>query len=102
MKVSNYLETEPTEEVPGALKREVITEKDGAPNFAMRVIEVKPGGSSPSHSHPWEHEVFILSGQGVVKGEQGESQIEKESVVYIAPDEKHCFVNSGNEPLRFV
>ena len=102
MKVSNYLETEPTEEVPGALKREVITEKDGAPNFAMRVIEVKPGGSSPSHSHPWEHEVFILSGQGVVKGEQGESQIEKESVVYIAPDEKHCFVNNGNEPLRFV
>jgi quercetin dioxygenase-like cupin family protein len=102
MKVSNYLETEPTEEVPGALKREVITEKDGAPNFAMRVIEVKPGGSSPSHSHPWEHEVFILSGQGVVKGEQGESQIKKESVIYIAPDEQHCFVNNGNEPLRFV
>jgi quercetin dioxygenase-like cupin family protein len=102
MKVSNYLETEPTEEVPGALKREVITEKDGAPNFAMRVIEVKPGGSSPSHSHPWEHEVFILSGQGVVKGEQGESQIKTESVIYIAPDEKHCFVNNGNEPLRFV
>ena len=102
MKVSNYLETEPTEEVPGALKREVITEKDGAPNFAMRVIEVVPGGSSPSHSHPWEHEVFILSGQGVVNGEQGESQIKKESVIYIAPDEKHCFVNKGNEPLRFV
>ena len=102
MKVSNYLETEPTEEVPGALKREVITEKDGAPNFAMRVIEVKPGGSSPSHSHPWEHEVFVLSGQGVVEGEQGESEIKKESVVYIAPDEKHCFVNNGNEPLRFV
>ncbi|HUU64848.1 MAG TPA: cupin domain-containing protein [Dehalococcoidales bacterium] len=102
MKVSNYLETEPTEEVPGALKREVITEKDGAPNFAMRVIEVKPGGSSPFHSHPWEHEVFILSGQGVVKGEQGESQIKKESVIFVAPDEKHCFVNNGNEPLRFV
>ena len=102
MKVNNYLETEPTEEVPGALKREVITEKDGAPNFAMRVIEVKPGGSSPFHSHPWEHEVFILSGQGVVKGEQGETQIEKESVIYIAPDEKHCFFNKGNEPLRFV
>ena len=102
MKVSDYRETEPTEEVPGALKREVITEKDGAPNFAMRVIEVIPGGSSPFHSHPWEHEVFILSGQGVVNGEQGESQIKKESVIYIAPDEKHCFVNKGNEPLRFV
>ena len=102
MKVSNYLETEPTEEVPGSLKREVITAKDGAPNFAMRVIEVKPGGSSPFHTHPWEHEVFILSGQGVVKGEQGETPITKDTVIYIAPEEKHCLVNKGDEPLRFV
>jgi len=102
MKVSNYLETEPTQEVPGAIKRDVITADDGAPNFAMRVIEVEPGGSSPSHSHPWEHEVFILSGRGVVKGEQGETQIGKDSVVFVAPDEKHCFVNNADEPLRFV
>ena len=102
MKVSDYRKTEPTEEVPGSIKREVITAEDGAPNFAMRVIEIQPGSTTPSHSHPWEHEVFILSGQGVVKGEQGESQIEKDSVIFVAPDEKHCFVNKGNEPLRFV
>ena len=102
MKVSDYRETEPTEEVPGAIMREVITADDGAPNFTMRVIEVKPGSTTPSHSHPWEHEVFILSGQGVVKGEQGESQIEKDSVIFVAPDEQHCFVNKGKEPLRFV
>jgi len=38
----------------------------------------------------------------VVKGEQGETEIAKDSVIYIAPEEKHCFVNKGNEPLRFV
>ena len=101
MKVSK-LKDKPAQEVHGAIMREVITAKDGAPNFAMRVIEVKPGSTTPSHSHPWEHEVFILSGQAVVKGEQGETEIAKDSVIYIAPDEHHCFVNKGNEPLRFV
>ena len=101
MKVSK-LKDKPAREVHGAIMREVITADDGAPNFAMRVIEVKPGSTTPSHSHPWEHEVFILSGQAVVKGEQGETEIAKDSVVYIAPDEHHCFVNKGKEPLRFV
>ncbi len=102
MKVSNYLETKPKSEVPGAVLREVITGDDGAPNFCMRVIEVEPGSSTDFHSHPWEHEVYILSGQGVVKGEQGESQIARDSVVFVAPDERHCFVSQGKEPLRFV
>ncbi len=62
MKVSNYLDVEPTQEVSGVVKRDVITADDGAPHFCMRVFEVRPGSSSPSHSHWWEHEVFILSG----------------------------------------
>ena len=102
MKVSNYVDTKPAEEVAGVFKREVITAKDGAPNFCMRVFEVEPGSSTPNHSHPWEHEVFILSGQGVVRGNEGESAIGTGSVVFIAPDEQHCFVNTGNQVLRFI
>jgi quercetin dioxygenase-like cupin family protein len=102
MKVSNYVDTQPSEEVPGVFKREVITAKDGAPNFCMRVFEVEPGSSTPHHAHDWEHEVFILSGQGMVVGEQGETLIGKGSVVFVAPNEQHCFVNTGNEVLRFI
>ena len=102
MKVSNYLDTEPDEEVTGVVKRAVITAEDGAPHFCMRVFEVKPGNSTPFHSHWWEHEVFILSGQGVVVSEQGEIPIEKDSVIFVAPDEQHCFVNNSNEPLHFI
>lgn len=102
MKVTNYLDVEPTQEVSGVVKRDVITADDGAPHFCMRVFEVRPGSSSPSHSHWWEHEVFILSGQGVVVGEEGATPIGKESVVFIAPNEPHCFVNTGNEPFRFI
>jgi len=102
MKVGNYLETKPIQELPGVVKREVITADDGAPHFCMRVFEVEPGSSTPSHSHSWEHEVFVLSGRGVVVVEQGETQIAKDSVIFIAPNEHHCFVNTGNEPLRFI
>ena len=102
MKVCNYLDVELIQELPGVIKREVITADDGAPNFCMRVFEVEPGSSTPHHSHQWEHEVFILSGRGVAVGEQGETQIAKDTVVFIPPDEKHCFINKGNEPLRFI
>ena len=102
MKVCNYLEAKPVQELPGVVKREVITADDGAPNFCMRVFELEPGSSTPSHSHPWEHEVFVLSGRGMVTGEQKETLIARDSVVFVPPDEKHCFVNNGNEPLRFI
>ena len=102
MKVSNYQDSEPVEEVDGVFKREVISAGDGAPNFCMRIFEVKSGSATPSHSHPFEHEIFILAGQGVIVSSQGATSVSKENVVFIAPEEAHCFVNTGSEPLRFI
>ena len=102
MKVNHYLETGGTEEVPGVLCRVVIGPEDGAPRFTMRLFEVRPGGSTPFHSHWWEHEVFILSGEGTVKGKGEEKAIGTGTVVFIAPDEEHCLVNNGKEILRFI
>lgn len=102
MKVSNYLDTKPIQELPGVVKREVINADDGAPNFCMRVFELELGSSTPSHSHTWEHEIFVLSGQGMAVGEQGETPIAKDSVVFIPPDEHHYFVNNGKEVLRLI
>ena len=102
MKVANYLDTKPIEEVSGVVKREVITAEDGAPHFCMRVFEVEPGSSTPSHSHWWEHEVFILSGQGVVVSGEREIPIGKGSVIFVAPNEQHRFLNNSGEPLRFI
>ncbi len=102
MKVSSYRDEEPVEEVKGVFRRDIITAGDGAPLFTMRVFEVEPGSSTPSHSHEWEHEVFILSGKGVVASEQGAIPINKEGIIFVAPGEPHCFVNTGNEPLRFI
>lgn len=102
MKVCNYLETKVIDDAPGVLHRVVVGADDGAPRFAMRVFEVKPGSSTPFHSHWWEHEVFVLSGEGTVKSKGNGEQISEGTVVFVAPDEEHCFVNSGNDLLRFI
>jgi len=68
----------------------------------MRVFELEPGSSSPSHSHWWEHEIFVLSGRGVAVSGEKKTQIAKDSVIFVAPDEQHCLVNNGNEILRFI
>jgi len=102
MKVRNYLDTKPIHELPGVVKREVITADDGAPNFCMRVFEVEPGSSIPLHSHPWEHEIFILSGQGAALSEEGGTQVVAENVIFVPPNERHGFANNSNQPLRFI
>ena len=82
--------------------RWVINEDDGAPHFAMRVFEVEPGRSTPYHSHWWEHEVFVLAGEGVAVQEDGEAPIVPGSVILVPGDEMHCFRNEGREVLRFI
>ena len=102
MKVSNYLDTKAVQEMPGITMREVISANDGASNFAMRFFEVAPGSATQPHAHWWEHGIFVLSGQGSVVGETGETRIAEGSVIYIAPEEPHHFVNNGTEPLRYI
>ncbi|MBA7597666.1 hypothetical protein ES703_04672 [subsurface metagenome] len=102
MIVSSYQETKAVQELPGVVKREVVCADKGAPNFCMRVFDVEPGSSTPSHEHAWEHEVYVLSGQGVAVGEQGEIPIAKDSCVFVPPNEHHCFINNGSEILRII
>jgi quercetin dioxygenase-like cupin family protein len=75
----------------GISLRTVIGETDGAPNFFMRVISFEAHSESPSHSHPWEHEAFIVSGTGTVEVDGKIGVLEKGDVVYIPPNADHCF-----------
>jgi len=104
MKVQHYTEVpaEQVEGVPGVTVRWVIDEKDGAPHFAMRVFDVAPGHATPFHPHWFEHEVFVLSGQGVLRGESSETPLEPGTVAFVPGDEVHQFINTGNAVFRFI
>ncbi len=80
----------------------LISRPEGAPNFAMRLFELQPGGSTPQHSHAWEHEVFVLEGTAEVWSATGVSKTAAGSAVLVLPDEPHQFRNAGESALRFL
>jgi quercetin dioxygenase-like cupin family protein len=106
MKVNHY-ERVPAEAVRmegavGCRVRWLIGTADNAPNFAMRQFEVAPGGHTPRHCHPYEHEVFVLEGEGIVSECDAEHRLRAGDVVYVKPDEIHQFRNVGSKPLKFL
>ena len=102
IQVRDFQDVETKAEIEGVTMRVVIGPDDGAPFFNMRVFEVQPGHSSPHHSHWWEHEVFVLSGEGVVKTDQGHAPISHGTTVFVLGGEMHQFQNTGNDVLRFI
>lgn len=105
MKIFNYrdVKAERTEEGAAKLKvRWLITKDIGAKNFAMRFFEMEPGGFSPLHDHPWEHEVFILQGQGLVVGGREERRFKEGDVIFIPANETHQLRNIDGKTVKFL
>lgn len=105
MKFFNYRDVEAKSAEEGASRlrvRWLITKEAGAQNFAMRIFEMEVGGYSPFHSHPWEHEVFILEGEGLVVGEDDKRKFGAGDAILILPNEKHQFKNDGKKALKFL
>jgi quercetin dioxygenase-like cupin family protein len=91
--------------IEGAKKvkiRWLIAQKDGAPNFAMRLFEVEPGGFTPYHSHHWEHENFIMEGVGHLTTEEKDIPFKSGDVIFVEPNMKHNYVNDGDTVLKFL
>ncbi len=86
----------------GVTIRWMLSDADGAPNFALRVFEMEPGGHTPQHRHPWEHEVLVLAGAGSVSSASGEVSLREGDAVLVEPDEPHQFSNPGSEVFRFA
>ncbi|MBM3316747.1 MAG: cupin domain-containing protein [Candidatus Eisenbacteria bacterium] len=84
------------------LIRNVITAQDGAPHFAMRVFDVEPGGHTPLHQHPYEHEILILEGEGELTEGRSIHPLAPGGVIFIPPGTPHQFRNPGEGVLRFV
>lgn len=105
MEIFHYKDVKAKDVEEGASKSRVrwlITEEMGAENFAMRLFEVEPEGYSPFHSHPWEHEVFILEGDGLVIDEVKESKFRAGDVIFVPANEKHQFKNNGEKTVKFL
>ena len=86
----------------GVTVRRLITDGDGAENFVMRMFEVSPGGWTPLHTHSWEHEIYVLEGQGVIVFEGREFPLRPGNVLFVPGGRDHQFKCTHPTRFRFL
>ncbi|NLG67821.1 MAG: cupin domain-containing protein [Actinobacteria bacterium] len=105
MKIKRRSET-PRATVPGSAgvtKQIIVGPDDGSDEIVLRYFSVSAGGSTPYHTHDFPHVVRIESGRGVaVNATQEEMPVAPGDYLYVAPDELHCFKNTGEDPFEFI
>lgn len=83
--------------------RWLVGKDSPAPTFYLRQLELAPGGFTPFHAHPWEHEIYVLEGNGRLKtGPDAYIPLEKGSFALVMPDEEHQFQNTGDTTFKFL
>jgi quercetin dioxygenase-like cupin family protein len=86
------------EHVPGVVRHELI----GGPSYRVRYFEVAPGQRTALERHAPDHGVVIERGRARVTLGDDEHELAPGDVVYVAPDELHCFEALGDETLGFI
>jgi quercetin dioxygenase-like cupin family protein len=81
----------------------VIGAQDGAENFVFRYFCVQAGGNSTMpDQHVHDHGIYFLHGKGEVTLNGVVYPVQARDMVYIAPNDEHGIVNTGDEPLGFI
>lgn len=76
--------------------------REGDESGALSGNSARHSGCSPCHSHPCEHEVFILEGRGTLVERGRNVHFSKEDMIVIPLGEEHLVKNSSKEPLAFI
>lgn len=92
------------EGVKGASMSVMVGRNDHAPHFALRSFSVEPGGHTPEHAHDYEHEVYVVSGDGTILLDGQRRPITAGDVIYVPANDLHQFRvdDHAAEPLRFL
>lgn len=90
------------EQAKGVTGRVLIGKQDGATHFCMRSFEIGPGGNTPRHTHPWEHEIFVHAGQAEIHINGDVFSAGPGTALYVAPHEEHQIKNVAGETLIMI
>jgi quercetin dioxygenase-like cupin family protein len=86
--------------------RYLIDERHGSERFALRLYIVQKDGHTPLDQHEYEHHVYILSGQGILRQSDRNAMISRplreKDTIFIPSNAIHQFINERNEPLVFL
>lgn len=72
-------------------------------HFMLRRFEIGPKGHIGNHSHPEEHQIYILNGPIELIDQFGDvTRVEKDEFVYCPPQEIHGYRNPNDYPVAFI
>ena len=71
--------------------------EDNPPTCTMTYSEIYPGRTSSHHLHPWEHEVYIIRGSGVLVCDGVEYPVREGDAIYIPGGVDHYTLNNGGQ-----
>lgn len=84
----------------------LIDERHGSNRFALRLYSVEKGGHTPLDEHEYEHHVYVLGGQGLLREARNNSlavrKLTEGDVLFVPSNVVHQFINEGDEPLVFL
>ena len=83
--------------VPEGPPTTLIGAEDNPPTCTMTYSEIYPNRTSTHHSHPWEHEIFIIKGSGTLVCDGVEHTIRSGDAIYIPPHSDHYTLNNGGQ-----
>jgi len=85
--------------------RYLIDERHGSDKFSLRVYTIGKDGCTPLDRHEYEHHVYVLGGQGLLRVEKNDSklrQLHEGDSIFIPSNAVHQFINERDEPLVFL
>ena len=81
----------------------LISIDDGPVTCTMTYSVIEPGKTSSHHIHPWEHEVYILEGSGVLVCDGKEYPVTAGDAMYIPGGVDHYTLNTqGSGDIRRI
>jgi len=85
--------------------RYLIDERHGSHRFVLRLYTVEKGGHTPLDEHAYEHQVYVLSGRGMLRQSKEAGPLkplQAGDTIFIPSNAVHQFSNEWDEPFVFL
>ena len=84
----------------------LIDDRQGSNRFALRLYTVQKGGHTPLDQHPYEHQVYVLKGEGLLRQSTQPGgnikTVRAGDSIFIPSNAIHQFSNIRDVPLVFL
>jgi quercetin dioxygenase-like cupin family protein len=99
----HHLEDMPVkEEMPGVCKRVLVGAEHGAQKFYLRHYDLAPDVTTPLDRHVYEHELFVLNGEGKYLCDGEETPIKTGDAIWIRSNQRHQIINTGPGRMQLL